>query len=136
MKIKLLCVNDNLDEYLNLIQQLKSTNLKTDDIKNFLLKRPEKIFIIKKNKKIVGSITFILEKKIIHDGKFVLHIEDVIVDKNYRGLGIASKLLNFSKDYARENNCYKIILDCDEKLKVFYEKNKFENKNIQMSIYL
>lgn len=136
MKIKMLCKDDNLQEYLDLISQLKPTNLKIKDIVNFLENRPEKIFVAIVNEKIVGSITFILEQKIIHDGKFVLHIEDVIVDKNFRGNGYASKLLNFSKEYAKKNKCYKIILDCDKKLNGFYSKNGFENRNIQMSLYL
>jgi len=40
-----------------------------------------------------GTITCILEPKIIHDGKFVAHIEDVVVHPKARGQKIASRLV-------------------------------------------
>ena len=130
-------VQENLEQYLKLISQLKETNLSETQLKNIILNLPNnhKIFVAKLNNNIIGSITFILEQKIIHSGKAVLHIEDVVVSKESRGLGVASKLLEYSKIYAKNNNCYKIILDCDQKLEGFYKKNGFENKNIQMSYY-
>ena len=36
---------------------------------------------------------------------------------------------------AKERNCYKVILDCDEKISNVYKSNGFEIKNIQMSKY-
>ena len=132
-KIKKLEISDNLDEYLDLINQLKFTNINLNLLKNIINKSD--IYILLIDNKIVGSITFILEQKIIHDGKFVLHIEDLVINKEYRGKGLASKLLNYGKEYAQKNNCYKIILNCDEKLKLFYEGNGFSNKNIEMSYY-
>lgn len=137
MIIKNLEITDNLEEYLNLISQLKPTNLSVDSLKLILnnFSNNHEIFIIKKNS-IIGSITFLIEQKIIHNGKNVLHIEDVIVDKNSRGLNIGKTLLNLSIDYAKKNNCYKIILDCKSELKIFYEKCNFTETNIQMSYYL
>ncbi|ADO67426.1 putative N-acetyltransferase [Cafeteria roenbergensis virus] len=128
----------DLNQYLKLISQLKETNITIDKLKLILNNLPNnhKIYIALINNMIVGSITFILEQKIIHNGKFVLHIEDLIVSKEVRGCGIASKLLDYSKNYAKNNNCYKIILDCDNKIKNFYKKNNFKEKNIQMSLYL
>lgn len=137
MKIVLLNSEMNLNEYLKLITQLKPTNLSINELKNIINNLPNNhfIYVIEENNKILGSITFILEQKIIHNGKKVLHIEDVVVDKNNRGLGLASKLLDFSKEFALENNCYKIILDCQDNLIKFYQKNKFKKTSNQMSIY-
>ena len=39
------------------------------------------------------------------------------------------------QNICKYNNCYKIILDCNSHLEGFYQKNGFENKNIQMSYY-
>lgn len=137
MNILELTVNENLEQYLNLISELKKTELSTNKIEIIIKNLPKnhKIFIAKSDNNIIGSITFLLEQKIIHNGKSVLHIEDVVVSKESRGLGIASQLLEFSKKFAKDNNCYKIILDCNSHLEGFYQKNGFENKNIQMSYY-
>jgi glucosamine-phosphate N-acetyltransferase len=85
--------------------------------------------------KIFASGTIIIEPKIIRGGKNVGHIEDIVVSKEMRGMGISQQLLEFLKLIARENNCYKIILDCDEEVKKVYMKNGFRVKGIQMAEY-
>ena len=82
---------------------------------------------------IIGTGTIIIEPKIIHGGRSVGHIEDVVIHPLYRNKKIASGIIN--KLITQDNNCYKIILDCDDSLKSFYEKNGFNHKNIQMSLY-
>lgn len=85
--------------------------------------------------KIVGTGTIIMEPKIIRGGKKVGHIEDIVVTKEMRGKGISQKILDLLKLIARENNCYKVILDCSEEVKEVYIKNGFEIKGIQMAEY-
>ena len=80
-------------------------------------------------------ITLLLEQKLIRGGAYVAHIEDLVVDKDHRGMGIAHKLINYCIELSSRYNTYKIILDCDIKLQKFYEKMGFEYKNIQMSKY-
>ena len=77
------------------------------------------------NKKIIGMVTLLIEQKLIHGGQCVAHIEDLVVDLEYRKLGIGKQLIDFCKTYANQNNCYKIILDCADETRKFYEKNKF-----------
>jgi GNAT superfamily N-acetyltransferase len=84
--------------------------------------------------KIVGSGTIIYEPKIIHGGKSVGHIEDIIVDEKYRNIGIAKNILNMLLQLAT-NTCYKVILDCKEELVDFYSKNGFNKNGNQMSKY-
>ena len=50
-------------------------------------------FYISKNK-IIGAITLFIEQKIIHDGMCVGHIEDLVVNKTYRKMGVGKSLLN------------------------------------------
>ena len=85
--------------------------------------------------KIVGSGTLIIEPKIIHGGKNVGHIEDVVVKNSYRGFNVSQDILDLLKEEAREKNCYKIILDCNYDTIQFYEKNGLTHKNAQMSYY-
>jgi len=84
---------------------------------------------------IVASGTIIIEPKLIRDGKNVGHIEDIVVAKHMRGKGISQQILHILKTIARENNCYKVILDCDKEVKNVYTKNGFDVKGIQMAEY-
>src|SRR5262245_5973477 len=74
---------------------------------------------------IIGSITLLLEKKFIHNGGKVGHIEDVVTRKEYSGHGIGSALVQKCVDVARKENCYKVILDCSQHNIPFYEKVGF-----------
>jgi glucosamine-phosphate N-acetyltransferase len=87
------------------------------------------------NIEFVASGTIIIEPKIIRDGKNVGHIEDIVVSKHMRGKGVSQQILNILKTIARENNCYKVILDCDNAVKNVYIKNGLDIKGIQMSEY-
>jgi glucosamine-phosphate N-acetyltransferase len=84
---------------------------------------------------ILCSGTIIIEPKLIHGGRSVGHIEDIVVLEKGRNKGIAHDLLDHLKQIAVQNNCYKIILDCNESLISFYEKNGFSQKGIQMAEY-
>ena len=48
--------------------------------------------------------------KIIHNISNVCHIEDVVIDNNYRGKNLGTKLIEYAKEYAKMEKCYKIIL--------------------------
>jgi glucosamine-phosphate N-acetyltransferase len=84
---------------------------------------------------IIASGSIIIEPKIIRGGKNVGHIEDIIVNKHFRGKGISQKILDSLKLIAREKNCYKVIVDCCETVKKVYIKNGFSVKGIQMAEY-
>jgi glucosamine-phosphate N-acetyltransferase len=85
---------------------------------------------------IVGSGTIIYEPKIIHGCKSCGHIEDIVVHKNYRKHGIAKNIIEKLFDNGKKNNCYKIILDCNDELENFYKKIGFEIKGLQMANYI
>ena len=40
-----------------------------------------------------------------------LYIDDICVDENFRGQGIAKALYNFTVDFAKAENCYNITLN-------------------------
>jgi glucosamine-phosphate N-acetyltransferase len=85
---------------------------------------------------IVGSITVLIEQKLIRSMGKVAHIEDLITHNSYRGQHIASQLIEHAKEYSKQNACYKIILNCDTSLELFYERNGFTKKGTQMALYL
>ncbi|NOS61786.1 MAG: GNAT family N-acetyltransferase [Nitrosarchaeum sp.] len=77
--------------------------------------------------KIVGSTTLLIETKFIHNGGKVGHIEDVVVDKKYQRKGIGEKIITYLLRYAKDQGCYKTILDCTDEVKPFYEKLGFKH---------
>ena len=79
--------------------------------------------------------TLVIEKTYLW-GSNVGHIEDIIIDKNHRGKGYGKILLNKIIEKSKKYGCYKIILYCEEKNVGFYEKNGFQQKNVEMSLYL
>eukprot|EP00483_Globobulimina_turgida_P000494 UN00494 len=86
-------------------------------------------------KLIIGTITLIIEQKFAHSCSRVGHIEDVVTDSNYRGKGLGKLITNYAVNYAKQNGCYKVILDCTDKNVRFYERCGFEKKENQMSYY-
>lgn len=131
------------NQYLLLLSKLSSTNLLENEIFRTNLERIFEIGTIiigvvndgSNNFEIVASGTVIIEPKIIRGGKSVGHIEDIVVADHMRGQGMAQKILEMLKKIARDNNCYKVILDCDNDVKHVYMKNGFEIKGIQMAQY-
>ena len=77
--------------------------------------------------KIVGATTLLIETKFIHNGGKVGHIEDVVVDKKYQRKGIGEKIIIYLLRYAKDQGCYKTILDCADNVKPFYEKLGFKH---------
>jgi glucosamine-phosphate N-acetyltransferase len=86
------------------------------------------------NHQIIGSATLLIEQKFIHNGGRAGHIEDVVTRKGYEGKGIGREILKELIKIAKDNECYKIILDCDEKLVKFYEKLGFKKHSIMMRL--
>ena len=132
---------DKKDEIINLLSQLSYTKYLTNyEIIDFLLNKPNNhlIYICKNidTEKLVGIITIFIERKLIHNLGKVAHIEDLVVDKNERGKHIAEKLIKKCIEYAKSQNCYKIILNCNENLIKFYEKNDFYKAGYQMRMNL
>jgi len=137
----------SITEINNQYTELLSSLTKADKLSNdFFLQKIEEIssmgeiiicYIIDSIDKIhiIGTGTIIYEPKIIHNGKYVGHIEDIVVSEKHRNLGIARSILTELKKHAYVKDCYKVILDCSEENIKFYEKNDFIYKGAQMAVY-
>ena len=135
--IRKIIESDLENGFLESLDNLRQTsNLEQNSIKNILKKILENenhiIHVAELDGKIVGSTTLLIEQKFIHEGGFVGHIEDVVVNKEFEGQGIGMKLVLSLLDVAKEKKCYKTILNCEDKLIPFYEKIGFKQKSTEM----
>ena len=134
VKIRQLEESDLENGFLNSLDSLrKASDLESDIAKQIFNKIKQNdnhlIFVAEIGDKIVGSTTLLIEQKFIHQGGKVGHIEDVVVSKENQGKGIGEKLISSVLDFAKQNQCYKTILDCNDDVKEFYEKLGFKKHN-------
>jgi glucosamine-phosphate N-acetyltransferase len=122
--------------YLSLLEQLAPVgNVTKNHFELSFDKMNSNIFVIEHDNKIIASGTLLIEHKFIHELSCVGHIEDIVVDNDYRSKKLGKKIVEHLVEYARMNNCYKVILNCSSEIKQFYEKIGFYEKNIEMSKY-
>lgn len=97
--------------------------------------RKREIVVALNGRKVVGTASLLLERKLIRGGALCAHIEDVVVAQSQRGKGTGKLLVNHLTQLAQERGAYKVILDCAEDNVAFYEKCGFEKKEVQMAHY-
>lgn len=77
---------------------------------------------------IVGSASLIVERKFIHNAALRGRIEDVVVDKEYRGRHLATLLLDLVTKLSEYLGCYKTSLDCKPALESFYGRFSYKKE--------
>ena len=137
-KIELTQINYNqICELYSIFKKINKNIFFFDKLKEIIKNLPDNhnIYLFFKDNEIIGAITLIIEQKIIHDGKCVGHIEDYVIKEEHRKTEVSSMLLNYVKILCEQNNCYKIILDCNPLLEDYYNKKGYKNKGIYMAYY-
>ncbi|MCL2159820.1 MAG: GNAT family N-acetyltransferase [Oscillospiraceae bacterium] len=69
-----------------------------------------KYFVAKKSGKIVASCYICIIPNLTRGARSIGFIENVITDEAHRKMGIGKKIMQNAIDYAREQNCYKVLL--------------------------
>lgn len=129
---------DYSKQYFDLLGQLSdidSNKISKEEFDKFVdnLSENHIIKVIKYNQQIIGTVTILKEKKLLHNFGIVAHIEDVVIDKNFRGLGLGKLIIDIAKKEC--DGCYKVILNCKDHNIGFYEKCGFTKRNTEMSLY-
>lgn len=129
--------------YLDLLEHLTIVNKEQISYKKFNhfiknLNRYHLIYVLedKSIKKVVATGTLLIEPKLIRGCGLVGHIEDIVVDKEYRHKHYGTTIVRALTQYAKKFGCYKVILDCENDVEKFYEKCDLKNKSSQMAQYL
>jgi glucosamine-phosphate N-acetyltransferase len=136
MIIRKLELNDYDKGFLELLDQLSDTpKISKEEFENHLKDVNSNIFVIEKDNVIVASGSLLIEKKIIHSGGKVGHMEDIVVHKSNRGEKLGQIIVEHLIKFAKDEGCYKIIADCKDELLKFYNKTGFERRGLQIAIY-
>jgi glucosamine-phosphate N-acetyltransferase len=136
MIIRKLELNDYDKGFLELLDQLSDTpKISKEEFEIHLNNVNSNIFVIEKNNVIVASGSLLIEKKIIHSGGKVGHMEDIVVHKSNRGEKLGQIIVEHLIKFAKDEGCYKIIADCKDELLKFYNKTGFERRGLQIAIY-
>jgi ribosomal protein S18 acetylase RimI-like enzyme len=93
-----------------------------------------KYYVAKDNGKIIGACYICIIPNLSRGGKSIGFIENVITDINYRRKGIGKNILKNAIGYAKEQNCYKVLLQSGKKRDEahrFYESIGFNGESKQ-----
>jgi len=129
---------ENLEDILRLLKQLVENDESVIEYKNYVKlwhyieTHNIKYFLAKDNNDIIGLCFLCVIPNLTRSGKSIGFIEHVIIDKNYRKKGIGKNLMEKVIEYAKECNCYKVIIQSGKERKIahkFYEKIGFNGKS-------
>jgi glucosamine-phosphate N-acetyltransferase len=123
---------------LSILKHLSNTIIfNKTDFENFIDHLPSNhhIFVLELEGKVIGIATIFIEAKLIHGFGKVAHIEDLIISTSYQSRGFGKKFLEYLVDFAKNEQCYKCILNCIPQNENFYRKCGFLTGQIQMNHY-
>ena len=127
----------DLDGLLTLYMQLHDNPFPEKDdrvlkIWNDILSDPNHhIIVCEEDGRIVSSCVCVIIPNLTHGQRPYAFIENVITDENYRGRGLATACLDYAREIAQRENCYKMMLLTGSKKEStlnFYERAGY-NKN-------
>lgn len=96
--------------------------------KQILADENHHIIVAEEDNKIVSSCVCVIIPNLTHNQQPYALIENVVTDKAYRKRGLGSACLEYAKEIAAENNCYKIMLMTGSKKRSthkFYQRNGY-----------
>lgn len=81
---------------------------------------------------IISSCVIVIVPNLTHSQRPYAFIENVVTDKAYRNKGYATSILNFAREIAINENCYKIMLLTGSKKEStlsFYERAGYNSQD-------
>ena len=131
-------IKEDLDRVFKILNQLKELSIESIDKESawnsFNENKSTKSIVGVLENEIVAYGSIVIENKI--RGEVAGHIEDIVVDKNYRGRFIGENLIKELINIGKKNSCYRITLFCKENLENFYSRQGFKKSSINMKKYL
>ncbi len=107
---------NDLDGLLALYTQLHDNPIpeKTAELsalwENILADENHHIIVAEEDGKIVSSCVCVIIPNLTHGQRPYAFVENVVTDKAYRKRGLATACLDYAKEIAEGENCYKLML--------------------------
>jgi ribosomal protein S18 acetylase RimI-like enzyme len=131
---------EDISSILELYKQLYENNISFDNFHTEEVNKAWdsiencniKYFLAKDDNKTVASCYICIIPNLAFNGRSIGFIEHVIVDKNYRRKSIGKKIMEMAIEYAKNNNCYKVVLQSGKKRNEahkLYEKLGFNRES-------
>lgn len=130
--------NKDYDGLMKLYMQLHDNSMPEqsediDELWNKILNdKDHHIIVAEEDGKIVSSCVCVIIPNLTHNQQPYAFIENVISDISYRKRGLATKCLNYAKEIAMKENCYKLMLLTGSKKEStlkFYEEAGYNRKD-------
>lgn len=131
-------VKNDLDGLLRLYMQLHNNPMpeKTAGIlqiwNSILQDKNHHVIVAEENGEIVSSCVCIIIPNMTHNQQPYAFIENVITDEKCRKRGLATQCLNYAKEIALKENCYKMMLltgSKEESTLDFYRKAGYNSED-------
>jgi GNAT superfamily N-acetyltransferase len=130
-----LCRNEDFDDVSVLLRQLWPEKTPDKDALRLVYDRAlasdvQEYICATVDEKIIGFGSLSVKNNLWQEG-FLGHVDELVVDKEYRGRGIGTQLLEHVISLARRKGCLRIELDTAfhrEEAHQFYERHGFENR--------
>ena len=94
------------------------------------LKAGIRTYVARRDGRVIGTASLLVERKFIHRGGLVGHVEDVAVHQGYQRQGIGTALVAHATQEAKKLGCYKVILNCFEHLVPFYSRIGYHRQDV------
>ena len=100
--------------------------------KQILEDKNHHIIVAEEDGKIVSSCVCVIIPNLTHGQRSYAFVENVITDEAYRKRGLATACLDYAKEIAQKENCYKMMLltgSKEESTLNFYERAGYNRKD-------
>ena len=107
---------NDFDDLMKLYAQLGNNPIpqKSEDVlavwNKILQNKDYHIVVADVEGKVVSTCTCVIIPNLTHNQRSYAVVENVVTDQNFRGKGYATSCLDFAKEIAIKNNCYKLML--------------------------
>lgn len=130
---------EDLDNgFLDALAALTEVGLTPEQAREVYVALPANMrtFVAMRDGRVIGTCSLLVERKFIHAGGRVGHIEDVSVAASAQRQGIGTALVRHAIAEAKRAGCYKVILDCFDDLVGFYERMGFKpfNRGLRLNL--
>lgn len=135
--VRELTVADLGHGFLTALASLSDVGLSPDEAIPFMRERLAagvRTYVACVGTEVIGTASLLIERKFLHRGGLVGHVEDVAVRRDQQRQGVGTVLMRHVAAEARRLGCYKVILSCFEDRAGFYARLGYHRHDCGMRL--